>query len=151
MQPTLDQFKESFWRRVRKVEGGCWEWMGKLTRNGYGKCQFHNKEFYVHRLSYTWVFGEIPSDKVLDHLCRNRKCVNPSHLEVVTSRENVLRGESVFAKRKRQTHCIHGHPLSGSNLIIYKNGTRHCRACAQIWEAARPPRKHINTRVEDKP
>lgn len=144
MRPTLEQFKERFWQRVQKLSNGCWEWSGKLTPKGYGKCQFRNKELYAHRVSYTWERGEIPSGMVIDHLCRNKKCVNPNHLEVVTNVENVLRGESLFAQKKRQTHCVHGHLLAGKNLIIYKNGTRHCRTCAQVWEAGRTARRRAS-------
>lgn len=150
MKPTLEQFKERFWRRVEKSPNGCWEWLGKRNPKGYGKCQFRNKELFAHRVSYAWAYGEIPSGKVIDHLCKNTRCVNPSHLEVVTQRENVLRGESVFAKRKKQTHCVHGHLLDGENLVVYKNGTRHCRACARIWDAARSPRQRTRIGIEDK-
>lgn len=158
MKPTLEQFKESFWKRVDKNGpipehnpelGPCWIWTGKRNPKNYGKCQFQNKEFFAHRVSYAWAYGEIPNGKVTDHLCRNHSCVNPSHLEVVTQGVNVLRGETLFAKRKKQTHCIHGHLLGGDNLIIYRNGTRHCRECSRIWDKVRRPRK-IWIGIEDK-
>jgi hypothetical protein len=72
--------------------------------------------------------GPIPEGKQLDHLCRNRACINPEHLEPVTAKENILRGESFSAKNARKTHCIHGHELSGDNLRILKHG-RVCLEC----------------------
>ena len=68
---TLEQFKKSFWRRVRKHPNGCWEWAGKTNNYGYGMCQFQAKEMPAHRVSYTWKYGPIPHGMVLDHLCRN--------------------------------------------------------------------------------
>jgi hypothetical protein len=85
---------------------------------------------YVHRVVYEALVKPIPVGLVLDHLCRVRHCVNPAHLEPVTQRENVLRGETAPAANKAKTHCVRGHPFSGQNLILRKSGVRECRTCA---------------------
>lgn len=111
-------------------ENGCWVWT-RSSRNGYAQIYMSSlaKTTKGHRLTYMLVKGDIPEGKVLDHLCRNKICVNPEHLEPVTTRENILRGEGKTAIRARQTHCIHGHPLSGYNLYITSRGYRLCMSC----------------------
>src|SRR6516225_906459 len=112
---------------------GCWEWHGALTR-GYGciRCVTArgSRALYVHRLMYEFAYGPIAEGMVIDHLCRNPKCVRPSHLEPVTIRVNVLRGVGPLAEKARQTHCRLGHPLSGDNLRLRRNGrSRECKTC----------------------
>lgn len=84
----------------------------------------------AHRISYEHFTGPIPAGLHLDHLCRNRACVNPEHCEPVTCRENVRRGEGIAAKHMAKTHCIQGHELSVSNLYRTRKGHRVCRTCA---------------------
>lgn len=106
--------------------------MGGLTAQGYGQMRHKGKVYLAHRLAYEMLRGPIPKDKEIDHLCRERSCANPWHLEIVPRRENVLRGESPMAKHARKTHCIHGHPLTGENLYVRPdNEGRQCRACRQ--------------------
>ncbi len=111
---------------------GCWLWRGALS-HGYGNVRnpTTHRAIRVHCLSFTFAGGVVPTGYVLDHLCRTRRCCNPDHLRVVTARENVLApgSLSVAAVRLSQTHCIYGHPLSGTNLYIRSNGCRMCRAC----------------------
>lgn len=101
-----------FWERVNKTET-CWLWLGARTKNGYGNIKVDGKVQYAHRVAYEEKFGPLPAftDRQLDHLCRVRNCVNPDHLELVTHRENVLRGESVVANFARQETCVNGHPF----------------------------------------
>lgn len=106
---------------------GCWEWGGYIGTHGYGSITYKNERLLVHRLAYETMKGPIPADKVIDHLCRNRWCVNPDHLEVVTQRENVHRGDAgptLFCKR--------GHERTPENTIVHLNGDRQCRICRRM-------------------
>lgn len=126
-----------FWERVAK--GGhdeCWEWQHALNRAGYGVFCAAGVYGLAHRLSFQLMRGEIPSGLFVDHMCRNRACVNPSHLRIVTLRVNNLENSvSLFAINAAKTHCIHGHPFSGDNLKIRirpsGNVMRRCLKCHQ--------------------
>lgn len=108
----------------------CRVWQRSKNSHGYGKMSAEGKRHEgVHRVAYELWVGPIPAGLQIDHLCRNRACINPLHLEVVTIRENVLRGDGTSARNARKTHCLHGHPLSGDNLYVYSNGSRSCRVC----------------------
>lgn len=115
-------------RRVAKTKT-CWIWNGCRSGGGYSQVRFQGRKFLVHRIFYELFVGPIPKDLEIDHLCRTRACVNPKHLEPVTSQENTLRGISPAAVNARRTHCKHGHPLSGDNLYIEPKGKRRCRIC----------------------
>ena len=115
-----------------RVSNSCWEWQGTITKKGYGQFNLKTKKkASAHRLSYEIFKGDIPIGLTIDHLCRNRRCVNPDHLECVTMTINVLRGTGPTAINKRKTHCIRGHELLGYNLIKDVGG-RHCRTCHNI-------------------
>ena len=109
----------------------CWGWPhAKL--NGYGFVRIDKRPLRVHRVAYELLVGPIPDGMCLDHLCRNRACFNPKHLEVVTRGENVLRGDGIAAKNASKTHCKRGHPLAGDNLLLKANAygmSRQCRTC----------------------
>ena len=109
-------------------ETGCWEWAGTITPAGYGSISVQGVAFGAHRASYTHHVGPIPAGLVLDHLCRNPKCINPAHLEAVTDQENVRRGMSPGAKALRRDECLHGHPYPEHARNV--QGRRACRACA---------------------
>ena len=120
---------------------GCFIWMGALNYNGYGKmglgysAEGNNRMQYAHIAAYEHFIGPVPKGLVLDHKCRMRCCVNPDHLEPVTYRENIMRGEGparVKAYFAAMTHCKRGHPLSGENLKIRcSDGARICRTCVR--------------------
>lgn len=130
---SLRRHEAEFWASVGKAD--CWEWTGRLMPNGYGRFGFYDEvigcdlAWTAHRAAWELSLGEIPHGLQLDHLCRNRVCVNPAHLEVVTNRENGLRGDSPAARNARKTQCPAGHPLSGDNLMVDQKGHRRCRTC----------------------
>lgn len=134
--PRFDHFA-----RYEIADNGCWNWTGPRDHNGYGTVTIdgHTK---AHRAFYTRHVGEIPEGLQLDHLCRNRGCVNPEHLEPVTLRENVLRGTGVTAVNARRTHCIHGHLLEEPNLVRNSRGWRMCKTCQNARQRQQYAKKH---------
>ena len=121
--------------KVEQGDGGCLVWMGARNRGGYGSLTANGKGWAAHRIAYVAARGEdIPPGMPLDHLCRNRACVNPDHLEVVTGRTNTLRGMNPCAENARKTHCPNGHALDDENLVsgVAKSGRRYCRKCHRI-------------------
>ena len=119
-----------FWSKVEKTES-CWNWTAGSC-HGYGYFWFNKKMRRTHRLAYELLKGEIPKEMTLDHLCRNRACVNPEHLEVVTQKENVMRGIGITSQKAKQTHCKREHILSGDNLYITPDNRRQCKQCNLI-------------------
>jgi hypothetical protein len=107
----------------------CWIWKG-VREGGYGGIYDRKQRYQAHRISYMLHVGPIPEGLVIDHLCRNTRCVNPDHLEAVTEQVNILRGlgtSSVFA---RKTHCKYGHEFTPENTYIHKSrNSRVCRTC----------------------
>lgn len=116
----------------------CWIWQKRIGHHGYGYQWDSIKDtmIHAHRFYYEKYKGKITKGLVIDHLCRVRTCVNPEHLEMVTHKVNILRGEGIAAKKSKQTHCIHGHELKEPNLYYTKRGNRQCRQCA-IYPAKR--------------
>lgn len=109
------------------VSGFCWDWQGYVCPAGYGRVKIDGRAHQAHRWTYQQLVGPIPDGLVLDHLCRNRRCCNPDHVEPVTDAENVRRGLLSYEIR---THCARGHDvrLEGAYFVA-RNGRRKCRVC----------------------
>ena len=141
--------KERFWSKVDKQQT-CWVWVAGKSNAGYGYISESRnsirKTFRAHCLAYEWLIGPIPKGLVLDHLCRNRACVNPAHLEAVSNKVNILRGCGLAANNATKTHCLKGHPLTGNNLYSYM-GLRHCRACRKRHARERYRKLNVNTKT----
>lgn len=135
--PRTIPVETRLWSRVT-VKPGCWEWTGAVTHNGYGQIGLGGaggKRVRVHRLAYELRNGPIQAGLEIDHLCRNRRCCNPAHMEAVTREENIRRGNAPNAINARKTHCNRGHALSGENLRMLTRGRRimrSCRTCERI-------------------
>lgn len=120
-----------FWENIEVRESGCWQWVGAEYPNGYGHFVVSNKpriSTTPHRWSYERIVGRVPSGLDLDHLCRNRLCANPAHLEPVTRAENLRRSPIMGRANSRKTHCPAGHEYAGENLYVVA-GRRQCVAC----------------------
>lgn len=110
--------------------GCCWEWKGCVEKDGYGVVQVKGRQWRAHRYVYVSWVGEIGNDLQLDHLCRNRLCVNPAHLEPVTCETNINRGIPAT-----KLYCANGHPLFGPNMRLAQAGkymARVCRTCVRL-------------------
>lgn len=128
-RPLTERMKE----KVRvNAETGCHEWVAGRGAHGYGVFWHSGRQHLAHRVSWELERGPIPTGLHIDHLCRNRGCVNPDHLEPVTPRENILRSPiAPPALNQHKTHCSKGHELTPENLDAYalKTGRRACKEC----------------------
>lgn len=126
-------------------DNGCWLWTGPCQKKGYGMFRIRGNQFLSHRVSYQQCNGRIPDGYVIDHTCNNKSCVNPAHLEAVTSKENTLRGTGPTAINARTSTCLNGHLLEGDNLrvIVHKDGNprRVCIACRRQQSVDRHRKK----------
>ncbi len=140
-RPAVDRFAE----KIALTDTGCIEWIASSDSKGYGKFQCESgrngRLMPAHRWAYEWIVGPIPVGLQLDHLCRNRLCVNPAHLEPVSQQENILRGVGLAAENAEKTACPVGHPYAGDNLYTNPTtGSRLCRACRREHDRNRRPR-----------
>lgn len=115
-------------------ESGCWDWVATPRKNGYAYLCFQGREVPAPRYVYELLVAAVPAGMVLDHLCRNRRCVNPAHLEPVTPYQNTMRGTSPPALGATRTHCTQGHRLGLGNVhpCMESLGQRTCRECTRI-------------------
>jgi hypothetical protein len=135
---------ERFWEKVDRHGpslsddlGPCWLWLAALSSGGYGRFDVEGgRGVKAHRWAYESAHGPIPDGLQLDHLCRVRQCVNPDHLEPVTQRENLMRGEGFSAVNAAKTHCPHGHAFAEHGAIS-RQGYRRCNECCRLREAAK--------------
>ena len=127
--PAVDRFMN----KVKVSDSGCWEWTGALKPNGYGifaiKKNCIQKVFNAHRWIYEYHRGPIPEGLTIDHLCRNRKCVNPDHLEAVSLKVNLLRGNGFSAINARKTTCKRGHVFIPVPEHCKTAARRYCQIC----------------------
>lgn len=127
--------------RCTVTGSGCWEWQRSRNAAGYGEVSlsdYLHVSKLIHVLTYTILVGPVPEGLELDHLCRNRACCNPEHLEAVTHAVNIERGKWEERKRewfKQQTHCRNGHEYTFENTHIRTDGRRRCRTCQREWAA----------------
>lgn len=146
---TAEYFSEiadSFWLKTRP-NGKCLEWIGTISANGYGVLSFKGRQWKAHRVSKALSGVLVPHDLVIDHLCRNTKCVNPEHLRVCTNAENVMVGESFAPKNKAKESCLRGHPYATyGRETVRKDGTkwRACRKCGNENDRVTLARRRLN-------
>jgi len=112
-------------QRIVVSESGCWEWNGAHIPSGYGSVRYNGKNRVVHKLMYELRIGKVPNGLQLDHLCRNRGCCNPAHLEPVSQRVNLIRGDGFSGKNARKDRCPNGHEYD----LVNKHGWRDCSVC----------------------
>lgn len=126
---------ELFWNKV-KQDGTCWRWTGVIAWNGYGSHSSwedgKTRKYRAHRVAYNYMIGEIPPGLDLDHLCRNRWCVNPYHMDPVTRSVNMKRASNVLRER---THCKNDHQFTPDNTQLGPRSQRLCLACRKINNA----------------
>jgi hypothetical protein len=132
--PAIDRFMSRMAISDQEYNGTpCWEWLGRKDDGGYGDFDLDNKSIKAHIFSYEYLIGPRSNELELDHLCRNRSCVNSTHLEQVTHRENILRGLSFAARNAKKTHCPSGHEYTPENTrMLPNNSGRRCRTCHRL-------------------
>jgi hypothetical protein len=158
---TPEQFAEFTKRYIPEPNTGCWLWIGMYGTGGYGRFRMNGKTYAAHRVSYEHFIGPIPEGLTIDHVlargCGNTSCVNPDHLEAVTSATNTMRGSSPTAKNARKLTCFAGHPFGGYNLRVTSDGVRVCRVCKRLrrrksehYGKGRPRgERHKNSKLND--
>jgi HNH endonuclease len=130
--PLSPEEHDSFWIRVGlPTVSGCLPWIGHVAKSGYGAYPHRGGQVRAHRVAYIEAYGSIPDGMIIDHLCRNRSCVNPDHLEAVDNWTNVRRGDSPVAVNFHKTHCKRGHEFTPENTYVppKRPTQRNCRQC----------------------
>lgn len=137
---SLRTAEQRFEMKYEIADSGCWQWTAFITRDGYGRFRLDGAWTDAHRAAYRLFVGSIPDAYEVDHLCMNRTCVNPAHLEAVTHDENMRR------QGERQTHCKRGHEYTPENTRYARNGGRYCKACVLRKEPCPHCGKRVNFR-----
>lgn len=120
---------ERFWNRLRETADGCWEWAEYVDEKGYGRFWDGSRTIRAHQYSYSALVGDVPAGLELDHLCRNRRCANPYHLDPVTHAVNMARSDNILLANAAKSHCLRGHEFTPENTYAKNDGGRQCRAC----------------------
>lgn len=124
-----DRLPHRFWSKVDTTDPGCWLWTANIGVEGYGRFWLVDRFVLAHRMAYELSVGPVPAGLQLDHLCRVRRCVRPSHLEPVTGKANTLRGKGPSAFNARKVACLRGHAFNATNTYVTPTGRRDCRTC----------------------
>lgn len=130
--------EERFISGVYENENGCWIWPKAKVRGGYGMFKLNKKNVLAHRYSYTKLIGDIPNGLTIDHLCKQRDCVNPDHLEAVTMKENISRGTNF---QRNKSHCKWGHEFNSDNIYWIYSRYRRCKQCQDKRDRERKRKK----------
>lgn len=146
IRPPSERFHEHY--EVNPATG-CWDWTATVTDRGYGTigetvAPGKSRSIYAHRLSYEMHHGPIPAGLVVDHVCDNRRCVNPDHLQLLTSKQNILRSSAPEIRRRWLGQCIRGHDLNDPDNVYVRpdNGRKQCRECIRVrWREKAAQRK----------
>ncbi len=119
------------------VDDECWVWTGFIRPDGYGFIRLGGRVEQTHVVAMWLRHGaESLAAETVNHLCFNRACCNPDHMQFASRRENALHGNGMAGRHAAKTHCSNGHALAGENIIPFRGG-RRCRACSQIRDIAR--------------
>lgn len=154
----IDRLPARFVSKLAVQEDGCWLWAGRKSKNGYGRfyigtSRLDQRYASAHRWAYEALVGPIPDGLDLDHLCRNRACCNPAHLEPVTRIENIRRGIGpalLGLVNGSKSECVNGHEFTKANTRIRTGGGRTCRQCERDRRAARTPEQIDEDRRKDR-
>lgn len=128
------------WLEKVEITDGCWLWSAFRNQHGYGMIRDEGRVVRAHRVAYEAFRGPVPKGLELDHLCRNRACVRPSHLEAVSHAVNMRRGAGVAGLNAAKSTCVNGHVFDIANTYVRAAGQRTCRACHRAHERARSMR-----------
>jgi hypothetical protein len=146
----MQSTEERFWSKVRRTET-CWEWTAGKKPAGYGAFADGYTTVLAHRFAYELLVGPIPEGLHIDHLCRNRACVNPAHMEPVSTAENTRRGMAGGAYQLSVTHCPQGHSYDGDNTYVFPDGRRGCRSCMRASNRESARRRRLKLGPKPKP